>query len=120
MSFEIGPLPPIQSGAPARRAVQNPRADFSVSLGRAAAPAPARDADAAELSIPASPPVEVLDEIGAAADRAHQLWTENRELHFSKDSTSGRLVIEVRDRAGHTIRTIPPSEALDVLAGAAL
>lgn len=94
MRFESGPLPPIQSGA--------------------------RDVDAAELSIPATPPVEVLDEIGAAADRAHQLWTENRELHFTKDSTSGRVVIEVRDRPGHTIRTIPPSEALNVLAGAAL
>jgi hypothetical protein len=120
MSFEIGPLPPIQSGAPARRAVQTPRADFSDALGHAEAPAGARDVDAAELSIPATPPAEVLDEIGAAADRAHQLWTENRELHFSKDSTTGRVVIEIRDRAGHTIRMIPPSEALNVLSGAAL
>jgi hypothetical protein len=120
MSFEIGPLPPIQNGAPARRPVPSPRADFSVALGRAAAPAAARGADAAELSIPAAPPVEVLEEIGAAADRAHQLWNENRELHFSKDQSSGRVVIEVRDRAGNTIRTIPPSEALDVLAGASL
>ena len=120
MSFEIGPLPPIQSGAPVRRAVQTPRADFSVALARASAPAAARGADAAELSIPAQPPVEVLEEIGAAADRAHQLWNENRELHFSKDQSSGRVVIEVRDRAGNTIRTIPPSEALHVLAGASL
>ena len=120
MSFEIGPLPPIQPGAPVRRAVHTPRADFSVALGSAEAPAGAREVDAAELSISATPPAEVLDEIGAAADRAHQLWAENRELHFSKDSTSGRVVIEVRDRAGHTIRTIPPSEALNVLAGAAL
>jgi uncharacterized FlaG/YvyC family protein len=72
------------------------------------------------VSAPAGPPPEVLDEIAAAADRAWQLWNENRELHFSKDSTSGRVVIEVRDRAGHTIRMIPPSEALNVLSGAAL
>jgi hypothetical protein len=98
MSFEIGPLPPIQSGAPARPA-QTPRA---------------------ERSIPAAPPVEVLDEIGAAADRAHQLWMENRELHFARDAVTGRLVIEARDRAGNTIGTIAPSEALDVLAGASL
>ena len=120
MSFENGPLPPNQSGAPARRPAQTPRADFSVALARAAAPAAARGVDAAELSIPAAPPVEVLQEIGAAADRAHHLWNENRELHFSKDAVSGRVVIEVRDRAGNTIRTIPPSQALDVLAGAAL
>jgi hypothetical protein len=101
MSLEIGPLPPIQPGTPVRRAVQTPRADSSV-----------------ELSIPITPPIEVLEEIGVAADRAQELWSENRELHFSKASSSGRLVIEVRDRAGNTIRTIPPSEALDVLAGA--
>jgi uncharacterized FlaG/YvyC family protein len=72
------------------------------------------------VSAPAGPPPEVLDEIAAAADRAWQLWNENRELHFSKDSTSGRVVIEVRDRAGNTIRTIPPAHALSVLAGAPL
>ncbi len=115
MTFEIGPLPPIQSGTPARRPVQAPSADFSVSLARAGS-----DAVVAEVSIPATPPPAVLDEIGAAADRAHQLWSENRELHFSKDSLSGRMIIEVRDRAGNTIRTIPPSQALAVLAGASL
>ena len=120
MSFEIGPLPPIRSGAPARRGVPTPRADFSLARASASGPAPARAVDAAELSVPASPPPAVLEEIGAAADRAHQLWSENRELHFSKDSMSGRVVIEVRDRAGNTTRTIPPSEALNVLAGASL
>ena len=115
MSFEIGPLPPIQSGTPPRRPVQTPSADFSVSLTRAE-----READVAHVSIPAAPPSDVLDDIGAAADRAHQLWSENRELHFSKDSASGRMIIEVRDRAGNTIRTIPPSQALAVLAGASL
>jgi hypothetical protein len=120
MSFEIGPLPPIGSGAPARRPVPVPRTDFSAALAGAAGPSPAREVDGAQVSIPAVPPTEVLEEIGAAADRAHQLWTENRELHFSKDSASGRMVIEVRDRAGNTIRTIPPSHALAVLAGASL
>ena len=95
MSFEIGPR---RSGW---GAVQTPRATF---MG--------------EFSIPATPPIEVLDEIGVAADRAHDLWSENRELHFRKDSGSGHLVIEMRDRAGNTIRKIRPSEALDVLAGA--
>ena len=117
MSFEIGPLPPVGSGAPARRPVPTPQADFSAVLAGAAGPP---ETDGAQLAIPAVPPTEVLDEIGAAADRAHQLWTENRELHFSKDAASGRMVIEVCDRAGNTIRTIPPSHALAVLAGASL
>jgi len=115
MSFESRPLPPRDSGASARRSFQTPRAEFSVALARAAA----AGGDAAERSIPATPPIEVLDEIGAAADRAHQLWSQNRELHFRRDASSGRLVIEVRDRGGNTIRTLSPSEALDVLEGAA-
>lgn len=118
MSFEIGPTPPIQTAAPARRVAQASTADFSVVLTQAVT-GPSR-VDSAELSIPASPPAEVLDQVGAAADRAHALWSENRELHFSKDAASGRVVIEVRDRAGNTIRTIPPSQALDVLSGAEL
>ncbi len=95
MSFEIGPRRSVWG------AVQTPRANF-----------------VGEFSIPATPPIEVLDEIGVAADRARELWSENRELHFRKDSASGHLVIEVRDRAGNTIRTIRPSEALDALASA--
>jgi hypothetical protein len=95
MSFEIGPRRSLWG------AVQTPRVNF---MG--------------EFSIPATPPIEVLEEIGVAADRAHELWSEDRELHFGKDSAGGRLVIEMRDRAGSTIRTILPSEALDVLAGA--
>jgi flagellar protein FlaG len=73
-----------------------------------------------EPSFPASPPPEVLDEIGAAADRADALAAADRELHFSVDDERGRVVVTVRDLAGNVIRTIPPSEALDVMAGASL
>jgi hypothetical protein len=40
------------------------------------------------MSLPASPPVEVLQAIGAAA-AADELRAENRELHFRKDQLSG-------------------------------
>jgi hypothetical protein len=109
MSFEIGALPPIQPPPAARRAADSPAASFE----------PPR-VDTAELSLPASPPPEVLDEVGAAAARAEALALANRELHFRVDEDSGRVVIEVRDLDGNVIRTIPPSEALDVMAGAAI
>ena len=118
MSFEIGPLPPIQPGTPARRAAATPSPGFALALSRAAAPA--RAADSAQVSVPAAPPPQLREEIAMAAMRAQELWNQNRELHFAKDQGSGRLVIEVRDRLGNTIRTIPPSEALDVMAGATL
>ena len=111
MSFEIGPLPPVQPGAAARRPAQAPAAaNFATHLARASAP----EGDVAVIS---SPPPEVLDEVAAARDRAAELAASNRELHFRKDEATGRVIVQVRDLAGNVIRTIPPSEALAVMAG---
>jgi flagellar protein FlaG len=100
-------------------------------VGGAKSPAPAsaasRPAAAAEQAtatpavradvIPASPPPEVADEVGLAFLRAEQLADADRELHFAKDPSSGRIVVEVRDLDGTVVRTIPPSEALDIMSG---
>ncbi len=67
--------------------------------------------------IPAGPPQKVLRDVDAAAACAEALWSEGRELHFTTDEQSGRVIVQVRDLAGRVIRTIPPSEALDVLSG---
>jgi hypothetical protein len=67
--------------------------------------------------VPAAPPPEVLREIEQAGRRAEELWNARRELHFEIDDASGRLVIQVRDVEGQVIRTIPPSEALDIVSG---
>lgn len=117
MSFEIGPLPPIHTttSTPRGRAAS---ADFALTLARTSGPA--RAADTAQLSLPAYPPQEVLDAIGTAADRVDDLAAQNRELHFRKDKDTGRVIVEVRDLDGHVIRVIPPSSALEIMAGAAL
>lgn len=116
MSFEIGPLPPVTPGyAPARTAPAT-TADFSATLARATAP----KGDVAVISLPPSPPAEVLDEVARARDRAAELAADNRELHFSTDEKSGRVIVQVRDLQGNVIRTIPPSDALMVMAGAPL
>jgi flagellar protein FlaG len=78
-------------------------------------------ADTAEIGgIPATPPPDALREVDRAAARAEELWLEQRELHFAMDEDSGRVIVQVRDLEGRVIRTIPPSEALDVLSGRAL
>jgi flagellar protein FlaG len=119
MSFEIGPISPYQATGAIRR-TEPATSRFSVDLARPApaAPAPAHAADSAELSLPAHPPTEVLDAIGAAAARAAELRADNRELHFSKDEATGRVIVQVRDLEGNVIRTIPPSKALDIMSGA--
>jgi flagellar protein FlaG len=67
--------------------------------------------------IPTKPPAQVLDEIKAAQRRAEELHAQDRELHFSKDAASGRVVIQVRSANGDVLRTIPPSKALAVMSG---
>jgi FlaG protein len=116
MSFEIGPQPPVGHGVAARRPAPAPTADFSVALARAGAP----KGDIAVISLPPSPPPEVLDEVAAARDRAAELAANNRELHFSTDQDTGRVIVQVRDLQGNVIRTIPPSHALHVMSGGAL
>ena len=107
MSLEIGGLPPLQPPGAPKRAPDAPPSRF----------VPAR-VDTAELSFPAFPPDEVRDAVGAAADRVDELAAADRELHFSVDDDTGRVVIQVRDLDGQVIRTIPPSEALEIMSGA--
>jgi flagellar protein FlaG len=84
----------------------------------AAQPAPRPDVKAG--AIPPTPPEKVRAQVDRAAEIAAQLAAANRELHFSKDETTGRVVIQVRDLDGNVIRTIPPKHALDVMTGSAL
>src|SRR5690348_9098232 len=54
--------------------------------------------------IPASPPKDVSAQVAGALERAHELYARNRELHFTKDQESGRIVVEVRDLEGNVLR----------------
>jgi hypothetical protein len=110
MTFEIGHLT-LQSAAAA-----------PVARGTAAKPAPTAPVEAAVAVdvIPASPPPDVLAEVDAAWERAAQLASANRELHFRRDEGSGRTIIEVRTLDGEVLRTIPPSRLLDVMGGGEL
>jgi flagellar protein FlaG len=110
MDLRIGHLnfsaPPA---APKRAAVDPAASQFSLSMPRE---------DSAVIGgIPAVPPEDALREVDRAAERADELWRDKRELHFAMDEDSGRVIVQVRDLEGRVIRTIPPSEALDILSG---
>jgi hypothetical protein len=113
MSLEIGrftptlttpptpSLPPVRDAdAPARPDVKH---DFDTVLG----------------DVPPAPTEAVRAQVDRAAEITHDLAVRDRELHFTKDQETGRLVIQVRDLQGKVIRTIPPSHALDLLSGQA-
>lgn len=115
MTIDFGPLRPASPTSaypsPSLAPVVRPAAVEATSAG------PRSDVDRAGVGVPASPPVDMLDAIAAAAARARELAADNRELHFRADELSGRIIVEVRDLVGNVIRTIPPSKALDVMTG---
>lgn len=88
----------------------------------AATGAPHDAAGVSSTAIPDSPPPEVLDAIGAAGRVAGDLRAQGRELCFvpAAESGDGRMRVEVHDLDGNVLRTIPPSEALDVATGSPL
>jgi hypothetical protein len=79
-------------------------------------------ADRAELSpgIPAEPPEEVLEQVAVAALAYRELRARGRELRFTGDHRSGRLVVELRNLHGDVLERLPPSEVLAVAGGSLL
>lgn len=67
--------------------------------------------------IPAAPPPDVIEAIGAAARAYDRLLTRGRRLHFDTGGAT-RLSIQVQDMHGHLLGTLSPSEALDLAAEA--
>ena len=74
----------------------------------------------ASAAIPDSPPAEVLDAMGAAADAYDRLKTAGRQLHFDTDPVTGRLIVQLLDLDGNVVTTLPPSKVLDLDSGGTL
>jgi len=114
-------------GSTAARAVVDIRAAGSPDSAGSTAGSPdsalrvaAAQSSVSLQTLPSSPPPEVLEQMAGAAQRYDELTSEGRELRFARDSESGRTRIEVRDRAGHLVKTLSPAQALDVAAGGPL
>ena len=118
MTLQIGRFTPYEQLAPASAAP--------------ATPAVARPQDAPQPTegveetgtivgdVPPAPTPEARELVAKAAEVVEQMRKNNRELHFSRDEDSNRVVIEVRDLDGKVLKTIPPSQALSVMAGGEL
>jgi hypothetical protein len=112
MSISVGRFTPYQALAASPLA--------GVGAAAASAAGAAAGADALLDTIPPAPTEEARQMVDRAAQVVEDLYKNNRELHFSVDQSTRRVVIEVRDLEGHVLKTIPPAKALDVLAGAGL
>lgn len=78
-----------------------------------AVPAPAPPV----LDAAATAPGEDRVETSPAYRRAIDLALDSRELRFSRDQETGRIVVEVRTLDGETVRIIPDDDELAALAG---
>jgi uncharacterized FlaG/YvyC family protein len=116
MSIQVPPAGP--QGPAALAAVQpRPRTEDAPEQTRALTDT---QPGARDDTTPMRPPGEVLAEMEAASRRYDELRSQHRELHFTRDEAANRVVVEVRDLDGNVLRTIPPSKALDVIAGSPL
>lgn len=117
MSLQIGRFTPHESLATS--ALAHAAAPKAYQQAGATA-VQAHPVDAVFGDIPPAPTPDVRAEVDRAAERVDELQAQGRELHFSKDPTSNRVIIEVRDLEGNVLKTIPPSKALHVMAGGEL
>jgi hypothetical protein len=108
MDFNLPPVGGTDRTGGAPRAAGPKGSDFSAAL---------RSATAGVDSIPPAPPAEVLEQMYDAALVADKLHAMNREVHFEPHG-EGRVAIQVRDLGGNVVRTVAPSEALEIAAGA--
>ena len=108
MSFDIGSVGRTPATAPSQRA-------------RTSAPAPVQAAQATDTvtidTIPASPPPEVHEAMGVAAQAYDNLKASGSELRFRVDDASGKLTVEVHDVHGNLMFTVPASTVLDLADG---
>jgi hypothetical protein len=114
MSLPIGRFTPYQALAASPLAGAGAQATAALDQGTPAA------TDTLLGSIPPAPTEEARQMVDRAAQVVDDLYKNNRELHFSVDKSTNRVVIEVRDLEGHVLKTIPPAKALDVMSGGAL
>jgi hypothetical protein len=72
--------------------------------------------DLAEASAAPTPPPEVSAEVREAAAAAAGLLEQGRELRFDHDA-DGRLRVQLQDRQGNVLRSVPPTEIFDFAEG---
>jgi hypothetical protein len=105
--------PPVSSTSPSAPASATPRAE------RRAAAAPAADAVKVD-TLSASPPPEVLDAIGIAAQAADRLQQSGRRLQFTVDPPTGKVAVQVTDHSGNVLGALTGAQALAVASGVPL
>jgi hypothetical protein len=119
MTLPIGRFTPYEQ----YRSVASAAGRFAAGEQQPAPNRPAAETPGVQVSgtilgdVPPAPTPEARELVAKAADVVQKMHANNRELHFSTDETTNRVIIEVRDLDGNVLKTIPPKHALDFLTG---
>jgi hypothetical protein len=65
-------------------------------------------------TVPAAPPPEVLDAVGAAARAYDRLTADGVQLHFHVDEQTGDVAAHVYDTQGTVLGSLTSSQVLDL------
>ena len=87
------------------------------ATAKAAVAQPASDSVTVD-TMPASPPPEVLDAIGAAAKAYDRLTANGVQLHFHVDDQTGKVAVNIYDMQGSVLGSLAPSQVLDLATSA--
>ena len=68
-------------------------------------------------TLPATPPAEVLDAVGVAAQAAAALEQSGRRLQFTLDPPTGRVAVQVTDHAGTVLGSLTLTQTLALAGG---
>ena len=109
MSFDIAPVGRTPGTAPA-----------ATDKTHNTAPSNAAQDSVTVDTIPSSPPPEVHEAMGVAAQAYDQLQADGRQMRFKVNEGTGKLVVEVHDLHGQLLFQVPASKALDVASGGSL
>ena len=111
MSFDIAPVGRTPGTAPA-----------ATEKTHNSAPSHAeQESDSVKVdTIPSSPPPEVHEAMGVAAQSYHKLQADGRQMRFKVNEGTGKLVVEIHDLQGNLLFEIPASKALDIAGGESL
>jgi uncharacterized FlaG/YvyC family protein len=109
MSFDIAPVGRTPGTAPA-----------ATDKTHNTAPSNAAQDSVTVDTIPSSPPPEVHEAMGVAAQAYDKLQDQGRQMRFKVNEGTGKLVVEVHDLHGQLLFQVPASKALDVASGGSL
>lgn len=95
------------------------RSGATRALAPQTAPSSESEAPVSLDMLPSAPPPEVVAQIQTAGANYESLRAQGYEVHYSYDEQARKTTAQLRDGSGTVVKTLSPSEAVDLAMGGA-